>query len=198
MNLLLQRVKENFISSIEAKEIALKLLPEDIVEAAILMINCLQAGNKILVCGNGGSAADAQHFAAELVNRFLMERQPLPAISLTTDTSILTAIANDYGYDQIFAKQIQALGNRGDVLLAISTSGNAENVVAAVQEAKSQGLKIVGLVGKDGGRVSEILDKSDVEIRVVDESTPRIQEVHGLIIHCLCDIIEQQLFDDKE
>lgn len=198
MNLLLQRVKENFISSIEAKEIALKLLPEDIVEAAILMINCLQAGNKILVCGNGGSAADAQHFAAELVNRFLMERQPLPAIALTTDTSILTAIANDYGYDQIFAKQIQALGNRGDVLLAISTSGNAENVVAAVQEAKSQGLKIVGLVGRDGGKVSEILDKSDVEIRVVDESTPRIQEVHVLIIHCLCDIIEQQLFDDKE
>jgi D-sedoheptulose 7-phosphate isomerase len=128
------------------------------------------------------------------VNRFLIERAPLPAIALTTDTSILTAIANDYGYEQVFAKQVQALGNNGDVLLAISTSGNAANVVAAIQEAKNSGLKVVGLIGKDGGRVSEMLDKSDVEIRVVDESTPRIQEVHILIVHCLCDLIEQQLF----
>lgn len=195
---LLKQVKESFISSIEAKEIALKLLPEDIVDAAILMINCLQVGNKIIVCGNGGSAADAQHFAAELVNRFLLERQPLPAIALTTDTSVITAIANDYSYEQVFAKQVQALGNSGDVLLAISTSGNSENVVAAVKEAKVQGLKVVGLIGKTGGKISEILDNSDVEIRVVEESTPRIQEVHVLIIHCLCELIEQQLFGEEE
>jgi len=192
---LLQRVVDSFNDSIETKRLALHLLPEKIVQAAALMVDCVQCGNKILVCGNGGSASDAQHFVAELVNRFAIEREPIAAIALNTDVATITAIANDYDYAQIFSKQVQAIGNEGDVLLAISTSGNSANVVEAIHMAKANGMNVVALTGKDGGLISNVLNEygEDIELRVIEDSTPRIQEVHILIIHCLCDLIEQQL-----
>ena len=158
------------------------------------MAQCLRDGHKILSCGNGGSAGDAQHFSSELLNRFEMERPPLPAIALTTDSSTLTSIANDYSYDDIFAKQIKALGAAGDLLLAISTSGNSSNVIRAIDAAQDRGMTVVALTGHDGGEMAPALIDSDIEIRVPSDRTARIQEVHLLIIHCLCDVIDQSLF----
>ena len=162
------------------------------------MAASLRAGGKILACGNGGSAADAQHFAAELVNRFERERPPLAGIALTTDSSTLTSIANDYSYDQVFEKQLRALGRKGDVLLAISTSGNSANVVAAMRAARELGVREVALTGRGGGKMAEHLAPGDVHVCVPHARTMRIQEVHLLVLHCLCDGIDTQLFGDKK
>lgn len=164
-----------------------------IVDGADRMITALLADRKILACGNGGSAADAQHFSSELLNRFEKERPGLPAIALTTDSSTITSIANDYNYDDIFAKQVRALGQPGDVLLAISTSGNSANVIRAVAAAQERDMIVVSLNGRDGGEITTLLTGNDVDICVRGPSTARIQEIHILTIHCLCDLIDHQL-----
>jgi D-sedoheptulose 7-phosphate isomerase len=183
-----------FDASIETKHAAKETLAAPIATAVERITAAFKAGNKILSCGNGGSAADAQHFSAELVCRFERERPGLPAVALTTDTSALTAISNDYNYDEVFAKQVNALGQAGDVLLAISTSGNSSNVIRAIQTAHEKGLTVVALTGRDGGNITSLLQENDVEIRVPSDSTARIQEVHLLTIHCLCHQIDEVLF----
>ncbi len=190
----LQRVKQLFAESIATKEKAVEDVAEPVTSAARLMGECLIANRKVLSCGNGGSAADAQHFSSELLNRFERERPGLAAIALTTDSSTLTSIANDYSYEEIFSKQVRALGQPGDILLAISTSGNSPNVVKAIEAAHERDMFIIAISGRDGGKMAGSLRQRDVEIRVNAESTARIQEVHLLIIHCLCDLIDQQLF----
>lgn len=186
-------VKEHFAESMATKRAAQDALAPAIARAARLMTESLLDEGRIFSCGNGGSAADSQHFAAELINRFEMERPGLPAIALTTDSSALTSIANDYTFDDIFAKQITALGRNNDVLLAISTSGNSENVIRAIAAAHERGLRVVVLSGRDGGRMAESLTESDVEIRVPAERTARIQEVHIVVLHCLCDLIDRAI-----
>ena len=188
------RIKSHFVASIDAKQRALESIVPSIANASILSVQALLDGNKILCCGNGGSAADAQHFSAELLNRFEIERPGLPAIALTTDSSTLTSIANDYDYNQIFAKQVTALGKPGDILLAISTSGNSANVNAAIEAAHDREMIVLALTGREGGQCAGILKPTDVEIRVPAEVTARIQEVHILALHCLCDLIDVQLF----
>jgi D-sedoheptulose 7-phosphate isomerase len=190
----LTRIQQHFHDSIQTKQQALATLPPFIAKAGECMAQALRAGHKILSCGNGGSAADAQHFSAELLNRFERERVPLAAIALTTDTSTLTAIANDYDYSEIFSKQITALGQAGDILLAISTSGHAKNVLQAIHAAHEKKMQVIALTGKKGGMISQILLEQDVEICVPANNTARIQEVHLLIIHCLCDWIDHALF----
>jgi len=190
MNELNIRVSTLFNESIAVKMQALPLLTPNIVQAAQMMVHCLEQGHKILSCGNGGSAGDAQHFSAELLNRFEKERRELAAIALTTDSSTLTAIANDYAFELIFSKQIKALGQKGDILLAISTSGNSPNIIQAIESAHEKSLSVIALTGKEGGKMAKILTDSDVEIRVPSASTARIQEVHLLVIHCLCDLID--------
>ena len=192
------RVASHFADSARLKQEAAKVLAAPIARAAALMSATLKAGGKILSCGNGGSAADAQHFAAELVNRFERERPPLAGLALGTDSSTLTAIGNDYGYEQVFEKQLRALGRRGDVLLAISTSGNSTNVVAAMRAARELGVRIVALTGNGGGKMAAALGAGDVHVCVPHTRTMRIQEVHLLALHCLCDGIDSQLFGDKK
>jgi len=195
----LDLVTENFRGSIQTKQKALNDMAGLVVDAADCMLTCLQNGGKILSCGNGGSAADAQHFSSELLNRFEIDRPSLPAIALTTDTSTLTSIANDYDYSQIFSRPISSLGQSGDVLLAISTSGNSSNIVNAVSAAHKRDMRVICLSGKSGGEVASKLTLKDLELRVSSDKTTRIQEVHLLIIHCLCDIIEHKLYKtDKE
>lgn len=190
----LERIRRHFADSAQLKlEIADTLAPE-IARAATLMTNCLLADGKLLACGNGGSAADAQHFSAELINRFERERPALPAVALTTDSSTLTSIANDYAWEQVFSKQVLALGQPGDCLLAISTSGNSPNVVAAIEAAHARKMRVVALTGRDGGRMAAVLGAQGIEVRVPAERTARIQEVHLLAIHCLCDGIDSALF----
>ncbi|HSY27038.1 MAG TPA: phosphoheptose isomerase [Burkholderiaceae bacterium] len=189
-----QRIVEHFQESAELKIHAAAVLVQPIADAIELMFTALSNGNKILACGNGGSAADCQHFAAELVGRFERERLPLPALALTTDTSIITAIGNDYSFNDIFAKQVQAFGQSGDVLLALSTSGNSNNVIAAIDAAQEREMHIVALTGKGGGAISRKLTEADVHICVPHDRTARIQEVHLLTIHCLCDGIDVALF----
>jgi D-sedoheptulose 7-phosphate isomerase len=193
-----KRIKAHFGESAQVKQAAADTMAPHIARAAALLTDCLFADGKILACGNGGSAADAQHFAAELVGRFERERPELPAISLSTDTSLLTAVANDYSFEQVFAKQVRALGGKGDVLLAISTSGNSANVAAAVQAAQEREMSVVALTGKGGGRMGELLAPGDVHLCVPHDRTARIQEVHLLIIHCLCDAIDATLLGDEE
>jgi len=190
---LLERVQQNFEDSLATKLAAMDELPGLITEASQMMTNALINGHKILSCGNGGSAGDAQHFSSEMLNRYEMERPSLPAIALTTDTSTLTSIANDYSYDMVFSKQIHALGMQGDILLAISTSGNSDNVVRAIEAAHEREMKVVALTGKSGGTMASALNADDLELRVPAESTARIQETHLLLIHCLCDLIDHQL-----
>ena len=185
------RVKNNFEESIRVKQQSLQVLAAVTAQAASLITRALDKGGKILSCGNGGSAGDAQHFSSELLNRFEMERPGLPAIALTTDSSTLTSIANDYEYGQVFSRQVQALGTPGDVLLAISTSGNSENVCKAVAAAHRCHMQVVALSGRDGGTMAALLQEADIEIRVPATSTARTQEVHLLVIHCLCDLIDQ-------
>jgi D-sedoheptulose 7-phosphate isomerase len=173
------------------------VLAPSIAAAARLMTRSLLEDGKILSCGNGGSAADAQHFSSELLNRFELERPGLPALALTTDSSTLTSIGNDYSFVEIFAKQVRALGHPGDVLLAISTSGNSENVVRAIRAAHERGLRVVALTGRDGGNVAATLKSDDIEIRVPAERTCRVQEVHLVTIHCLCDLIDCELLGQR-
>lgn len=193
---IIERIESHFHDSIACKQRGLESLPNSIAKAGEAMVTALLAGNKVLSCGNGGSAGDAQHFSAEMLNRFERERPSLPAIALSTDTSTLTSIANDYSYDEVFSKQIRALGQSGDILLAISTSGNSQNVIQAIAAAHDRGLTVVALTGKDGGQLARTLQDDDVEIRVPAENTARIQESHLLIIHCLCDQIDLSLFGE--
>ena len=193
-----KRIRSHFADSIKLKQEAADALAPAIARAASLMTECLFADGKILSCGNGGSASDAQHFSAELVGRFERERPELPAIALTTDTSLLTAVANDYSFEQVFAKQVRALGSRGDVLLAISTSGSSGNVIAAIEAAHSRDMHVVAMTGKGGGRMNELLASSDVHLCVPHARTARIQEVHLLMIHCICDAIDATLLGDEE
>lgn len=195
---LFHRVESHFAASLEAKRLTLDLMAARIVQAAEHLAERLRQGYKILACGNGGSAADAQHFTAELVNRFEIERPGLAAIALTTDSSALTSIANDYAFEQVFARQLRALGQPGDVLLAISTSGNSPNVVAAMAAARELGLSTVALTGGDGGRMAQQIGSDLIEIRVAATATARIQETHILIIHCLCDLIDHLLFGEGQ
>jgi DnaA initiator-associating protein len=191
---MIEQIKANFTESIQTKIAASEVLPDIIFHAGQLMVNALMSGNKILTCGNGGSAGDAQHFSSELLNRYERDRPSLPAMALTTDTSTLTSIANDYSYDEIFSKQVRALGQAGDILLAISTSGNSRNVIKAMEAAVSRDMTIVALTGKDGGEMAGLLSSNDVEIRVPSSRTARIQEVHLLVIHNLCEVIDDSLF----
>ena len=188
-----KRVKDHFAESIATKQAAVAEISQAVVNGGQLMSQSLLDDGKILSCGNGGSAGDAQHFSSELLNRFEMERPGLPAMALTTDSSTITSIANDYAYEDIFAKQIRALGRQSDVLLAISTSGNSENVCRAIVAAHEREMKVVALTGRDGGRMADLLDENDVEIRVPATRTARIQEVHLVVIHCLCDLIDTTL-----
>jgi D-sedoheptulose 7-phosphate isomerase len=192
----IEKIRSHFEESLETKRDAMASIIPAIAEAGELMVDSLRNGGKILSCGNGGSAGDAQHFSAELLNRFEIERPGLPAIALTTDSSTITAIANDYAYQDIFSKQVQALGGAADLLLAISTSGNSPNVVRAVDAAHEREMKVVALTGRDGGAILGALETTDVEIRVPAERTARIQEVHLLVIHTLCDFIDSALFGD--
>jgi D-sedoheptulose 7-phosphate isomerase len=192
---LIERIQQQFRDSIATKQNAISALSPLTAQAVEQMFEAIQSGGKILACGNGGSAADAQHFAAELVGRFERERQELGAIALTTDSSILTAIGNDYGYDEIFSKQVRAIGRPEDVLLAISTSGNSKNVILAIEAAKKIGMKIIALTGKGGGKMRDILGQQDVHLCVPTDRTARIQETHLLLLHCLCDGIDHLLLD---
>ena len=187
---LISRISENFSESAHLKLQSMDALAGPIAEAAERMVQCLKRDGKILACGNGGSAADCQHFSAELLNRFEMERPGLAAIALTTDSSTLTSIANDYDFDQIFSKQVRALGSSNDVLLAISTSGNSRNVIAAMEAAHENDLTVVALTGRNGGKMATLLAASDIHICVPANSTARIQEVHLLTLHCICDAID--------
>lgn len=193
-----KRIRGHFAESAQLKLDAAEILTPDIARAAEVLTESLFADGKILACGNGGSAADAQHFAAELVGRFERERPELPAIAMSTDTSLMTAIANDYSFEQVFAKQVRALGAKGDVLLAISTSGNSGNVIAAIEAAHAREMRVVALTGKGGGRIGELLRPGDVNLCVPHSRTARIQEVHLLMIHCLCDAIDATLLGDEE
>jgi D-sedoheptulose 7-phosphate isomerase len=190
----IQRILAHFHESAELKMQSAAALSQPIAQAIELMFGALSNGNKILACGNGGSAGDCQHFAAELVGRFERERFPLPAMALTTDTSIMTAVGNDYSFREIFSKQVQAFGQAGDILLAISTSGNSGNVLAAVEAALEREMRVVLLTGKDGGEIARILTDADVNICVPHTRTARIQEVHLVTIHCICDGIDVALF----
>ncbi|MGZ3238674.1 MAG: phosphoheptose isomerase [Burkholderiaceae bacterium] len=189
-----QRILDHFNESAELKIQAASVLAHPISQAVELMFTALSNGNKVLACGNGGSAADCQHFAAELVGRFERERLPLPGLALTTDTSILTAVGNDYSYKEIFSKQVQAFGQAGDILLALSTSGNSANVIAAIEAALEREMRVIAMTGKGGGAIGKLLTDADVHICVPHDRTARIQEVHLLTIHCLCDGIDAALF----
>lgn len=194
---MIEQIKANFTESIQTKIAAGEVLPEAIYRASQMMVEALIRGNKILGCGNGGSAGDAQHFSSEMLNRYERDRPSLPAMALTTDTPTLTSIANDYSYDEVFSKQVRALGQAGDILLAISTSGNSRNVINAMEAALSRDMTIVALTGKDGGEMAGLLGPNDVEIRVPSSRTARIQEVHLLVIHNLCECIDDSLFPEQ-
>ena len=193
-----QRIQQQFFDSADLKYAAAEILSKPIADAVHAVVGCITAGGKVLACGNGGSASDAQHFAAEFVGRFERERPGLAAIALTTDTSILTAVGNDYDFKAIFSKQVQALGAPGDVLLAITTSGNSANVLAAVEAAKAKEMTVIALTGRGGGKLRERLGETDVHICVPHERTARIQEVHILALHCLCDAVDLQLLGEQE
>lgn len=195
---LVKRINQHFTDSAQVKLEAMEVLAGPLSETGELMANSLKNGGKILACGNGGSAGDAQHFSAELLNRFEMERAPLAAVALTTDSSTLTSIANDYHYDQVFSKQVTGLGREGDVLLAISTSGNSPNVLRAIEAAHERGMKVVALTGKNGGKMPALLRDGDINLCVPSDSTARIQEVHLICLHCICDAIDCLLLGVEE
>ena len=189
------RASQHFLDSIAVKQAAEKILPQQVARGIVAMTDCLRAGGKVMACGNGGSAADAQHFAAELIGRFERERQELAAIALTTDTSILTAVGNDYSYDEIFSKQVRGLGKKSDILIGISTSGNSKNVVKAIEAAKKMGIKIIALTGNGGGKIASLLDADDVHLCAPSTRTARIQETHLVLLHALCDGVDHLLLD---
>ena len=190
-----ERIHHQFTDSIATKQKAVVAMAGPIEAAIHLMVNSLKTDGKIMACGNGGSAADAQHFAAELLNRFEMERPPLAAVALTTDSSTLTSIANDYRYEEVFSKQVLGLGRKGDVLLAISTSGNSPNVIEAIHAAHQRGVHVVALTGKQGGKMAALLKDTDVHLCVPADRTARIQEVHLVVLHCLCDGIDHLILE---
>jgi len=198
MIMLEQRIQQQFFDSADLKYAAAEVLSKPIADAVSALVGCITGGGKVLSCGNGGSAGDAQHFAAEFVGRFERERPGLAAIALTTDSSILTAIGNDYDFNSIFSKQVQAIGAPGDVLLAISTSGNSANVVAALEAAHAKEMTVIALTGHKGGRMRELLLETDVMVCVPHDRTARIQEVHLLVLHCLCDAVDLQLLGEQE
>ena len=187
-------IRRQLTSHVEVIHIVSNKLAPRVAECAQMLIDTLQAGHKILIMGNGGSAADAQHFAAEMVGRFLLERRALAAIALTTDTSILTAVGNDYGFDDIFKRQVEALAKPDDVLIGISTSGNSQNIKRAFAAGKNLGVKTIGLLGRDGGEIASL---ADLDLTVPSLETPRIQEAHLVMIHILCDLVEKGLFSQK-
>ncbi len=189
------RASQHFLDSIAVKQEAEKVLPAEVARGIVAMTDCLRAGGKVMACGNGGSAADAQHFAAELIGRFERERQELAAIALTTDSSILTAVGNDYSYDEVFSKQVRGLGKKGDILLGISTSGNSKNVVQAIESAKKLGIKIIALTGNSGGKIATLLDADDIHLCAPSTRTARIQETHLVLLHSLCDGVDHLLLD---
>lgn len=189
-----QRLTGFFDDSIRAKRDTLARELPQLIQAGALMAACLKAGNKILSCGNGGSAGDAQHLSSELLNRFERERPPLAGIALSTDTGTLTSIANDYSYEEVFAKQVRALGRPGDLLVGISTSGNSPNVLRAIETAHANGMTVIALTGRNGGKMAAALQSGDIELRSASDVTARIQEVHLLFIHCLCDQIDCILY----
>ena len=189
------RASQHFLDSIAVKQEAEIILPQQVARGVIAMTECLRAGGKVMACGNGGSAADAQHFAAELIGRFERERQELAAIALTTDTSILTAVGNDYSYDEIFSKQVRGLGKQGDILIGISTSGNSKNVVKAIEVAKNMGIKIIALTGNGGGKIATLLGVDDIHLCAPSTRTARIQETHLVLLHALCDGVDHLLLD---
>jgi len=193
-----QRIEQHFIDSADLKYHCAQVLSKPIAIAIQAILACVTSGGKVLACGNGGSAADAQHFSAEFVGRFERERPELGAIALTTDTSILTAIANDYDFSSIFSRQVRALGQSGDVLLAITTSGNSANVLAAVEAAHQRDMVVVAMTGRGGGKMNQALRDTDVHICVPHDRTARVQEVHLLTIHCICDGVDAQLMGDQE
>ena len=187
------RITQHFTDSAHLKLQALEVLVDPIARAAERMVQCLMSEGKIMSCGNGGSAADAQHFAAEMLNRFERERPGLAALALTTDSSTMTSIANDYAFEQIFSKQLRALGQPNDLLLAISTSGNSKNILEAIHAAHERDIGVVALTGNGGGEIAEALYPSDIHLCVPSNITARIQEVHLLTLHCLCDAIDYSL-----
>ena len=193
-----QRIQQHFIDSADLKYQSAQSLSKPIAQAVQAMLACVTSGGKVLACGNGGSAADAQHFSAEFVGRYERERPELAAIALTTDSSIITAIANDYDFSSIFSRQVRALGQPGDVLLAITTSGNSANVLAAVEAAHEREMTVVALTGRGGGKMTHALRDTDVHICVPHERTARVQEVHLLVLHCLCDGVDNQLLGEPE
>lgn len=195
--MLIERIEQHFQDSASAKLAALEVLAAPIAAAIDTVFAAFANGGKVLICGNGGSAADAQHLAAELIGRFEQERPALPAIALTTDSSVLTAIGNDYSFAQIFARQVSGLGQPGDILIAISTSGNSENVLAAIESAHEREMLVIALTGKGGGRIKDALYETDLHICAPSERTARIQEVHSLTVHCLCDGIDAMLLGDR-
>jgi D-sedoheptulose 7-phosphate isomerase len=194
---LVAHLRTHFEEGIELRRRMADTLPPAIVKAGEAMAQAVRSNHKVLSCGNGGSAADSQHFAAEMVGRFERERPGMPAISLTVDTSALTAIANDYDYDHVFSKQVEALGQPGDVLLGISTSGNSRNVVEAMKAAQARGMTVVALTGRDGGAMARMLRPQDVHLNVAHPRTMRVQEIHLLCIHCLCEVIDNVIHGEK-
>ena len=197
-DMLESRIEQHFIDSADLKYQAAPVLSKPIAQAISAIVASLTSGGKVLACGNGGSAADAQHFSAEFVGRFERERPELAAIALTTDTSILTAVGNDYAFDAVFSRQVRALGQPGDVLLAITTSGNSSNILAAVEAAHARDMVVIGMTGRDGGKMGHILRETDVHICVPHPRTARIQEVHILALHCICDGVDAVLMGDDQ
>ena len=195
MTTLQNRVAEHFAQSIEAKQQAAEVLSAPTAQAAEIMLQCLMNDGKILACGNGGSAADAQHFAAEMTGRFEKERMELAAVALTTDTSALTAIGNDYGFDHVFSKQVRALGRPGDVLIGIAAPGNSANIITAIEAAHERDMQVIAFTGRDGGKIAAMLKDNDILLNVPHPRTARIQEVHILLIHALCDCIDTMLIE---
>jgi D-sedoheptulose 7-phosphate isomerase len=191
-------LRTHFEEGAELRLAMAKTLPAQIARAGTALAAALKSGRKALACGNGGSAADSQHFAAELVGRFERERPGLPAVALTVDSSALTAIANDYDFDRVFSRQVEALGAAGDVLLAISTSGNSRNVVEAMRSAQAKGLVVIALTGRDGGAMAKLLGPRDFHLNVAHPRTMRVQEMHLLAIHCLCEVVDNLLFGEKK
>ncbi len=193
-----QRIQQHFIDSADLKYQAAQSLSKPIAAAVQAVLACVTSGGKVLACGNGGSAADAQHFSAEFIGRFERERPELGAIALTTDSSILTAIGNDYDFSRIFSKQVRGLGQAGDVLLAMSTSGNSANILAAIEAAHEREMSVVALTGRGGGKITHLLRETDVHVCVPHDRTARIQEVHLLVLHCICDGVDAQLLGEQE
>ena len=193
-----EHLKKHFLEGVELRTRMAETMPKEIARAGEALAQALKAGRKVLSCGNGGSAADSQHFAAEMVGRFERERPGLPGIALTTDTSALTAIANDYDFDRVFSRQVEALGQAGDFLLAISTSGNSKNVIEAIKAAHAKGLTVIALTGRDGGAMGKMLHPQDFHLNVAHPRTMRVQEIHLLAIHCLCEVVDNVIFGEKK